>query len=393
MGGFVSRGKIIFYNATEGRGVASHGSGQVTFEISQWGGSDAPRLNQVVDVIEESTGTVRLIPVDESAVFAEKAGESLKSLRDAASPLARSVVAQIGSGGLIAYLVFVLAAFYWTFVLGIFGIELTLSHLLSSDGQWLLLWLSVATVGVPFFWADRRAWLSWMLPLAVTILLGLVPIFYDNTFSGLAALAHTASPFRAVGGHIVAGVGTVLLALGFGAYAAIASGAYLAWVGLIRFQQGIVIAGPVPSSVAPHPEISAATMGTGTSISLDDRARTAKSLTQILYGLYALSWFFGVTALIAIIIDYVKKDDVVGTPFESHFRWQIRTFWFGLLYATIGAATSMILIGIPILIGAGVPAGRVVSYGRGEMQPIASNATDAGRARNRRVEILVRPRN
>lgn len=98
----------------------------------------------------------------------------------------------------------------------------------------------------------------------------------------------------------------------------------------------------------------AATVGTSAAISLDDRARAAKSLTQILYGLYALSWFFGVTALIAIIVDYVKKGDVAGTPFESHFRWQIRTFWFGLLYAVIGAATSIILIGIPILIGTGI---------------------------------------
>lgn len=46
-----------------------------------------------------------------------------------------------------------------------------------------------------------------------------------------------------------------------------------------------------------------------------------------------------------------------------------------------------------ILIGAGVPAGRVSSYGKGEDSPIASNLNDAGRAKNRRVEILVRPRN
>ena len=89
-------------------------------------------------------------------------------------------------------------------------------------------------------------------------------------------------------------------------------------------------------------------------ISEDDRTKAAKSLTQVIYGLYALSWFFGITALVAIIINEVKKNDVAGTLFESHFRWQIRTFWFGLLYAFIGIITSMILVGIPILIGAGV---------------------------------------
>ncbi len=46
-----------------------------------------------------------------------------------------------------------------------------------------------------------------------------------------------------------------------------------------------------------------------------------------------------------------------------------------------------------ILIGSGVPAGRVSSYGRGFDQPVASNDTESGRSRNRRVEILVRPRN
>lgn len=45
-----------------------------------------------------------------------------------------------------------------------------------------------------------------------------------------------------------------------------------------------------------------------------------------------------------------------------------------------------------LLLSAGVPAARVVTYGKGFNQPVASNATDAGRAQNRRVEILVRPK-
>ncbi len=46
-----------------------------------------------------------------------------------------------------------------------------------------------------------------------------------------------------------------------------------------------------------------------------------------------------------------------------------------------------------VLRGAGVPAGRVAAYGRGEDQPIASNLTPEGRAQNRRVEIIIRPTN
>ncbi|OGT03564.1 MAG: hypothetical protein A2Y51_05030 [Gallionellales bacterium RIFCSPLOWO2_02_60_31] len=74
-----------------------------------------------------------------------------------------------------------------------------------------------------------------------------------------------------------------------------------------------------------------------------------KNLTQVVYILYALSYFAGITAIIGIIINYVKKEDVAGTWLESHFRWQIRTFWFGLLWAVIGAATVVILIGFAIL--------------------------------------------
>ena len=74
-----------------------------------------------------------------------------------------------------------------------------------------------------------------------------------------------------------------------------------------------------------------------------------KNLTQVVYILYALSYFAGITAIIGIIINYVKKEEVAGTWLESHFRWQIRTFWFGLLWVVIGAATVVILIGFAIL--------------------------------------------
>jgi len=74
-----------------------------------------------------------------------------------------------------------------------------------------------------------------------------------------------------------------------------------------------------------------------------------KRLTQVVYVLYALSYFTGITAIVGIIINYVKKDDVAETWLESHFHWQIRTFWFGLLWAVIGVATVVILIGTAIL--------------------------------------------
>lgn len=84
-------------------------------------------------------------------------------------------------------------------------------------------------------------------------------------------------------------------------------------------------------------------------VSSDAHMKSLKSLAQIVYILYALSYFAGITAIVGIIINYVKKDEVAGTWLESHFRWQIRTFWFGLLWAVIGIATFFFLIGIAIL--------------------------------------------
>ena len=52
----------------------------------------------------------------------------------------------------------------------------------------------------------------------------------------------------------------------------------------------------------------------------------------------------------AVIINYVKRDDVRGTFLESHFRWQIRTFWFGLLWLALGVLTWLILIGYVITV-------------------------------------------
>ena len=81
----------------------------------------------------------------------------------------------------------------------------------------------------------------------------------------------------------------------------------------------------------------------------EERIRSLKSLVQVVYVLYALSYFTGITAIVGIIINYVKREDAAGTWLESHFRWQIRTFWFGLLWAVIGAITVFIAIGFAIL--------------------------------------------
>lgn len=81
-----------------------------------------------------------------------------------------------------------------------------------------------------------------------------------------------------------------------------------------------------------------------------NNTNSAKTLTTIIYALYAASFVFGITGIVAIIMNYVKKDDVAGTFLESHFRWQIRTFWFGLLWGVLGAATWIFVVGWFVLI-------------------------------------------
>ena len=69
----------------------------------------------------------------------------------------------------------------------------------------------------------------------------------------------------------------------------------------------------------------------------------------MVYALLAAGFFVGITWIVAVIIDYVKRDDAKGTWLESHYRWQIRTFWFGLLWGVIGGLLSLILIGFIVL--------------------------------------------
>jgi len=78
----------------------------------------------------------------------------------------------------------------------------------------------------------------------------------------------------------------------------------------------------------------------------------ARTVTVVVYALQAASFLAGITFLVAVIINYVKRPDVRGTWLESHFRWQIRTFWFSLLWTVIGVITSYILVGYVILLAA-----------------------------------------
>ena len=96
-------------------------------------------------------------------------------------------------------------------------------------------------------------------------------------------------------------------------------------------------------------------------------ARAPASLvtwTQIVYALHALSLLTGILgaasvvgafligwpSIIAVVMNYIKQGQARGTWLESHFRWQIRTFWFGLLWAVLCLALVVVTFGIAILV-------------------------------------------
>ena len=104
------------------------------------------------------------------------------------------------------------------------------------------------------------------------------------------------------------------------------------------------------------------------------------TVTRVVYVLHALSiligvftgasiataFVFGWPSIIAVIINYVERSDVRGTYLDSHFSWQIRTFWYALLWIVIvgilGLALAVFLIGFVIWIVGFVVLGIWVCY-------------------------------
>ncbi|OTG88131.1 hypothetical protein B9T31_01005 [Acinetobacter sp. ANC 4558] len=70
-----------------------------------------------------------------------------------------------------------------------------------------------------------------------------------------------------------------------------------------------------------------------------------KSLTLVLYLLYIFAIFSGgILAIIALIINYIKRSDVKGSIYESHFTWQIHTFWWYLFWNIIAFVPFIFLL-------------------------------------------------
>jgi len=82
----------------------------------------------------------------------------------------------------------------------------------------------------------------------------------------------------------------------------------------------------------------------------------------VIYGLHAFSvltgiitsvtvvgaFVFGWPSIIAVILNYVKRGDANGTFLESHFAWQVRTFWIAFAWTVASWVLILTLVGIPL---------------------------------------------
>jgi uncharacterized membrane protein len=94
----------------------------------------------------------------------------------------------------------------------------------------------------------------------------------------------------------------------------------------------------------------------------DDRSLV--NWAHLIYGLHAFSLLTGILgtativgafltgwpSIVAVILNYVKRGDVRGTWLESHFRWQIRTFWFGLLWIVLCILFVVMTLGMGVFV-------------------------------------------
>jgi uncharacterized membrane protein len=78
------------------------------------------------------------------------------------------------------------------------------------------------------------------------------------------------------------------------------------------------------------------------------------TLAHVVYGLQAASFLVGVSSIVGVILNYVRRKSVSGTWLESHFTWQIRTFWYSLLFGLLGLATLFVVVGYLVLLSVSV---------------------------------------
>jgi len=97
-------------------------------------------------------------------------------------------------------------------------------------------------------------------------------------------------------------------------------------------------------------------------VATDPASEGLVRLTHVLYALHAFSALMGVISsaavvtafltgwpsILAVILNYAKRSDVRDTWLETHFSWQLRTFWFAVLWVAVAALLFATVVGIPL---------------------------------------------
>jgi uncharacterized membrane protein len=117
-------------------------------------------------------------------------------------------------------------------------------------------------------------------------------------------------------------------------------------------------------------------LGSEVAVADDARLDGVRAWTHVIYALHAWSvlvglltpafvltaFLLGWPSLIAVVLNYVKRSDAAGTLFESHFRWQIRTFWFAIPGALLGLVLFVSLLFLPLALLVWIATGLWITY-------------------------------
>lgn len=77
------------------------------------------------------------------------------------------------------------------------------------------------------------------------------------------------------------------------------------------------------------------------------------TMAMVIYALYLASFILGFTSIIGVVIAYVYKGKC-PVWLDEHYRYQIRTFWMGLVYGIVFSLLTLILVGFPLLLALAV---------------------------------------
>lgn len=196
------RGRIIHYNAADGKGLVAAGQRQHPFEIVHWRSETAPAVNQAVDIGLDGEQLTSVTRVPDEILLKEKAealagrfgsagAAALRGIGKAGGDAATGIGARAGGGAaahmarlgkpaLIAHALFVVSAMFLPYLkiepmfgpsrgFSLLGLSKLSEQFGSSIGGSFLPWLAILSIAVPVFWHRRWAWLALLLPLIATV--------------------------------------------------------------------------------------------------------------------------------------------------------------------------------------------------------------------------------